>query len=135
MLDRIQQTERNVQKQPVGVLLKRASRLRCPRCGEGVLFIGFFRMHTRCDGCNLKYERDHGYFLGSTYINYGLTAVTVTVSYIVLHFMLEIDNRTLAVPLTAESVIIPLLFFRYARSLWLAMDCFFDTTGFESDDG
>jgi hypothetical protein len=52
--------------------------------------------------------------------------VTITVLYIVLHFLLEINNRTLA---------LPLLFFRHARALWIAIDCFFDAAGFESDDG
>jgi uncharacterized protein (DUF983 family) len=130
-----QPTEPNVPKRPLGVVLKRAVKLRCPRCGDGRLFVGYFTMHARCADCNLKYERDPGYFLGSTYINYGLTAVTITVLYIVLHFMLEFNNRTLAFPLTALCVAVPLLFFRHARALWIAIDCFFDAAGFESDDG
>ena len=43
-------------------------------------------MYERCPNCKLKYERGPGYFLGSAYLNYGLTAVIITVSYITLRF-------------------------------------------------
>ena len=61
--------EANVSRQPPTTLLKRALRLRCPRCGGGRLFAGYFRMYAHCPNCNLKYEQDPGYFLGATYIN------------------------------------------------------------------
>ena len=41
----------------LGDLLLRAFRLRCPRCGEGKLFAGWFEMHAKCSNCRLKYER------------------------------------------------------------------------------
>ena len=122
-------------RKPTGVYLKRAMRLRCPRCGEGPLFAGLFRMHTHCERCRLKYERAPGYFLGSTYINYGLTALVVTALYIGLHFGMNIDNGLLAFPLVAICIAIPVAFFRHSRALWLAMDICFDSTGFESDEG
>jgi len=115
---------------PLGTILKRALRLRCPHCGGGRLFVGYFKMHTHCPGCNLKYERAPGYFLGSTYINYGLTAVL----YVALHFGIRFDNRTLSRPLAAMCVLVPLYNFRYARSLWLAIDCYFDVAGFDPDN-
>ena len=37
---------------------------RCPRCGEGMLFRGWFRMRSQCDWCGLVYEREPGFFLG-----------------------------------------------------------------------
>ncbi len=98
------------------------------------MFAGYFKMHARCPNCNLKYERAPGYFLGSTYINYGMTTVLLTVLYVALHFGAGFGNRTLSGPLAATCVLVPLLFFRYARSLWLALDCFFDVSGFDSDN-
>ena len=114
-----------------GTAFGRALRLRCPRCGKGRLFAGWFRMVPECSDCQLKYERAPGYFLGSAYFNYGATALILTVSYMSLHFGAGFSNRALTPPLAAICVIFPLFFFRYARSLWLAMDCFFDVTGFE----
>ena len=114
------------QRLELGTALSRAIRLHCPVCGHGRLFAGWFRMHERCDGCGLKYERDPGYFLGSAYINYGLTAVILTAAYIGLHFGAGYSNRTLTPWLVTFCVLFPLVFFRYARAYWLAMDCYFD---------
>jgi uncharacterized protein (DUF983 family) len=116
-------------------LLSRALHLRCPRCGEGPLFIGWFRMHERCSGCQLKYERSPGYFLGSTYINYGQTALTMSAAYLILHFGYNLPKEWLAPPLAAYCIVWPLLWFRYARALFLAFDCYFDATDFSSNDG
>lgn len=113
--------------------LARGLRLQCPRCGEGKLFAGWFRMHARCAGCGFKFERAPGYFLGSAYINYGVTAAILTAAYLSLHFGAGYTNRQLAGPLAAFCVVFPLFFFRYARALWLAMDCYFDTEGREED--
>ena len=118
----------------LGTVIGRALRLRCPCCGGGRLFRGWFRMHENCPDCGLKYERAPGYFLGSAYINYAITAVALTVLYVGLHFGAELSNRTLAAPLAIFCVVLPLFLFRYARSLWLAIDSYIDTTGFERQE-
>jgi hypothetical protein len=92
-------------------------------------------MQDQCPQCQLRYERAPGYFLGSAYVNYGFIALTMTVMYMVFHFGMQISNQVLAGPLIAYCVIVPLVLFRYARSWWLAMDCYFDPTSFaESED-
>jgi uncharacterized protein (DUF983 family) len=115
-------------------LVMRALRLRCPRCGEGRLFSGWFTMPVRCSRCGLKYERAPGYFLGSTYINYGLTALGLVVAYTGLHFGLGLTNRQLAPWLAGFCVLFPLWAFRYARALWLALDCHFDPHVLSDED-
>lgn len=35
-------------------------------------------MHERCRVCELKFEREEGYFLGAMYIGYGLGLVAIT---------------------------------------------------------
>jgi uncharacterized protein (DUF983 family) len=107
-------------------LMLRALKLRCPRCGEGKLFRGLFRMHERCSHCGLKFERAPGYYLGSSYVNYGLTAIALLFAYVILHYKMGLTNTQLAGPLTAFCVVFPLLAFRHARALWLAMDCRWD---------
>ncbi|MCA9117997.1 MAG: DUF983 domain-containing protein [Planctomycetaceae bacterium] len=118
---------------PASVILGRALRLRCPRCGDGHLYEGLAKMYERCSSCQLKYERAPGYFLGSTYINYALTALVITVLFIVLRFKVEVARETLLWPMLALCLLLPVLLFRHARSLWLAMDSYFDAEGFRSD--
>ena len=55
---------------------------RCPRCRAGSMFRysifrGFPKMHERCPVCDLKFNREPGYFLGAMYISYGLGIVIV----------------------------------------------------------
>lgn len=69
-----------------GTLVWRSVRLRCPVCGRGKLFAGWFKMHSRCGVCDAKFEREAGFFLGSIYFNYGLTALVVAIAYPVLLF-------------------------------------------------
>ena len=111
--------------------ISRAMRLRCPRCGKGKLFPGYLKMHRNCPDCKFTFERDPGYFLGSTYINYALTAGITTVSYVGLHFGFGIPNSRLLPFLITFCGLFPVVFFRYARSLWLSLDCYFDRTGAE----
>jgi uncharacterized protein (DUF983 family) len=56
---------------------------RCPRCRLGsifryYIFRGFPKMHERCPVCNLKFDREPGYFLGAMYVSYGLGIVIVS---------------------------------------------------------
>lgn len=107
-------------------ILVRALRLRCPRCGEGYIFRDWWRMRQQCDWCGLVYEREPGFFLGSVYVNYGLTALLITAAYFALFFADVLPQRTVLWLLVAFCLLFPLWFFRYARSLWLAFDEYWD---------
>lgn len=119
---------------PPSTLVQRALRLRCPRCGTGRLFSGWFTMPERCRACGFRYERAPGYFLGSSYINYGLTAVVLIAGYLVLHYGFGLTNKAVAPWLATFCVLFPLWAFRYARALWLALDCHFDRSVLEDDE-
>lgn len=109
--------------------ISRGLSLRCPMCAEGRLFVGWVRMRERCETCGFRFDRGPGYFLGSTYINYGITTLTTTATYIWLRFGLGVAKAVLVPGLVAFCVIFPLVFFRYARSLWLSLDCWLDQQG------
>lgn len=114
-------------------LLSRALRLKCPQCGQSKMFHHWLGMNPSCAHCGLKYEREPGYFLGSIYVNYGLTAITTTAAYITFHFILAYPNLYVVPPLVAFCVIFPVIFFPFARAYWLAMDLSFDAYRNEED--
>lgn len=95
-------------------------------CGRGKLFRGWFAMHTHCSECGVTFERDPGFFLGSIYFNYGLTALIVAIAYPVLLFTKTVPEKPLLWGSLAFTLLFPLWFFRYARSLWLGFDQFVD---------
>ena len=104
------------------ILLKRSLRLKCCLCGQGSLFKGWFRMHPSCSHCGHVYEREPGFFLGSVYINYGLTALVICVVYPILIYRATITPRALLISATIFMIIFPIWFFRYARALWCGFD-------------
>jgi uncharacterized protein (DUF983 family) len=101
----------------VAALLKQ----RCPRCLEGKVFEGVFRMHERCPICGLAFEREPGYFAGAMYVSYGLGIIATLPIWLPMAWL----GRPLGeVALASGSLLIvssPALF-RYARVLWLYLD-------------
>ena len=112
-----------------GQAVSRGLRLRCPACAQGKLFRDLFRMNPQCSDCGFRFERPAGYFLGSTYINYGCTSFVTTVSYVTLLFGCGVSKERLLPGALAFCLIFPLVFFRFARSLWLSLDCCLDRVG------
>jgi hypothetical protein len=79
-------------------------------------------MHNVCLECDLKFEREQGYFVGAIYVNYAATVMIAVPGFFILDALTGIDiNRQLAI-WVPFAVIFPLIFFHHSRSLWLALD-------------
>jgi uncharacterized protein (DUF983 family) len=100
----------------------RAARLTCPRCGVGRLFCGLFAMDDACRHCGLDFKREPGFYLGSIYINYGITALGAGGLYLLLVHGLGLSREKALAACLAVAVLFPVWFFRYARSFLLAID-------------
>jgi uncharacterized protein (DUF983 family) len=100
----------------------RALRLRCPRCGRSPLYAGWFRMHERCATCGLRYEREQGYFVGAIYLNYAATVGVAAGTVLLLDSIVGLSLAQQIVLGVALAALVPVLFFRYSRSLWLSVD-------------
>jgi uncharacterized protein (DUF983 family) len=104
---------------------------RCPRCREGrifrySIFRGFPKMCERCSVCDLKFQREEGYFLGAMYISFGLALVIIALIAVLLWAVtgwwitrVTIWAVVLFLPLAPA---ISLL----ARVLWIYLDQAFD---------
>ena len=100
-------------------------RLRCPRCGQEKLFRGLFAMQDDCGTCGLHYEREAGYFVGAIYVNYAATTVMSLGGFFLLDSMIDLSMYQQIALWAFFSTVFPLWFFRYSRSLWLALDHIF----------
>jgi uncharacterized protein (DUF983 family) len=65
-------------------------------CGRGKLFRDWLAMHKQCPHCGATFEREPGFFLGSIYVNYGLTALIVAIAYPALMFNRILSESALA---------------------------------------
>ena len=111
--------------------LRRALRLRCPRCGRAPLFDGLVRMRERCAACGLVFEREPGYFIGAIYINYALTIGLALCGYFLLEAWLQPSPGWQVGVWGTFAVLFPLWSFRYSKALWLALDHLVDPRGGE----
>jgi len=83
-------------------------------------------MNDCCTKCGLDFRREPGFYLGSIYFNYGLTAMVVTIAYVGAMVSGHGQNPALFWSAGAFCVLFPIWYFRYARSLWLGMDHYWD---------
>ncbi|OLC94115.1 MAG: DUF983 domain-containing protein [Acidobacteria bacterium] len=100
---------------------------RCPRCRLGGIFRysiwrGLPRMFERCPVCDLRFEREPGYFLGAMYISFvlGLSVVALiaAVLWVVTGWGFTKDTIwavVLFLPLTPMITL-------FARVLWIYLD-------------
>jgi uncharacterized protein (DUF983 family) len=106
------------------VLLARGITKRCPLCGSGHLFTGWFTMKDRCPRCAFPLERVEGHWMGAlgmnTIVSFGALFVAVVAGFVITY------PDTPLVPLmaivTAVGILVPLLFFPFSKTLWSAID-------------
>lgn len=105
-------------------MLRRAARLRCPRCGGGGLFTRWFGMVPVCPTCRLDFEREEGYWTGAMMVNLAVTEGVFLVVFVglVLATAPDVPWRTVLIVVVALNLALPLVFFPFSRTLWLAGD-------------
>jgi len=79
-------------------------------------------MHERCPVCDLKFEREEGYFLGAMYIGYGLGLGTITIFGLVLWWWTDWTFQKIVI--AAVLLFLPFAPFLtlFARVLWIYLD-------------
>lgn len=103
-------------------ILVRGLKLKCPNCGLGPLYVSLFRMNKICDYCDLVFEREQGYFIGAIYINVIATETTLLLTLLIYGLITGTIKQQILTILFVLAIVLPLLFFRHSRSLWLSID-------------
>jgi uncharacterized protein (DUF983 family) len=105
-------------------LFGRAFILRCPHCGKGPVLQHWLKLRVKCGSCELRLQRgEHDSFTGSMFIlftlvglvGYAILAITMAATEVTPWDLLE---NGLPVLVLVEL----LLFFPFAKLLWLAFD-------------
>ena len=113
----------------VGRLLGRALRRRCPVCGRGAMFDGWFSLRARCVHCEFSFERgeEDDYWLGAYLLNFIATEVVFA------GLLLAILIATWPSPPwtgliwigAVQMIVTPIVFYPFSKTFWLAADLVF----------
>ncbi len=107
-------------------MLRRGMRRRCPRCGSGGLFRTWWSIRDRCPRCGLRFVREEGYFTGVYLVNFGVVLAVLFVVVMAYAVYLAENPGTSVVPAlvvgSAIAVVLPLVFYPFARTIWIALD-------------
>jgi uncharacterized protein (DUF983 family) len=97
---------------------------RCPRCGQGRLFIRWFDLPERCPRCGLSFDRGDGFWLGSMAINLGVTELVFGAFALsmILATWPDVPWTLLTVLAVALNAVVPVLFYPWAKTIFLAVD-------------
>ncbi len=109
---------------PFLVQAGRAFRRRCPRCGAGGMFTSWFRTAPHCSACGMTFERDEGDWTGAVAINLVVTEAVFGIVLIggALLTWPDVPWVTLMMGGAALNAAVPVLFYPYAKGLWIALD-------------
>jgi len=100
---------------------------RCPLCGRGGLYDGWFTMKERCPGCRYRFDREEGFFFGAYVMNLAITEGLVLLMAVVpLIAILAVNPDASVVPFLVSglvaAVVAPIAFYPFSRTLWSAVD-------------
>jgi uncharacterized protein (DUF983 family) len=82
-------------------------------------------MYERCPVCGWKYEREEGYWTGAIAINLVVTELLIAAVAIPLAVWLALTQQPVTLLIIVGipiPFILPLLFFRHSKSLWMSVD-------------
>jgi uncharacterized protein (DUF983 family) len=120
----------------LATLVGRALLRRCPRCGARGIWQSWFKMKHACPVCGLVFERgeSHDFFIGAYLINLVVAESTAVIVAAAMWIVLgsRVSFNVLWGASMALAVLMPVLFYPFARELWLAFDLYFRP--FESGD-
>ena len=99
---------------------------KCPQCHKGKVLkfppyqLGkLLETEELCSHCNLKFEKEPGFFYGAMYVSYALTSGFFIVSYILQLTVLELPITQFAILMVSALLLTFPLIARWSRLLWL----------------
>ena len=95
---------------------------RCPACGGGRVFKGFYALNAACDRCGARFHQDGSPTVGAMIINMFITMLLGFIGAIPLVIKTTPDTLMLALlGWLAGLALFSTVFYRFARGLWVGI--------------
>ena len=100
---------------------------KCPKCNKGKIFINrgslllfkIPKMNAVCVECDLKFEREPGFFFGAMFVSYALAVGQMIISLIVFWSLINFSPLRVFLIIVMISVLLGAVNYRVSRSIWI----------------
>ena len=100
---------------------------KCPNCKKGDVFetkgsiflLRMPKMNERCKTCNLKFEKETGFFFGAMFVSYALAVAEMIASLILFWLLMDLSPLIVFVIITVIAFITSTFNFRLSRTIWI----------------
>jgi uncharacterized protein (DUF983 family) len=100
---------------------------KCPQCRKGDMFkykwwkvSKFVKFYQICKVCQLRFDREPGFFYGAMYISYAMIVAMVTTTWFILYFVFRDPVfEVYVISIIVLNIVLLPMFFRYSRVLYL----------------
>ncbi|CAN5568485.1 hypothetical protein BH24ACT26_BH24ACT26_10830 [soil metagenome] len=108
-------------------LVVRALRRRCPVCGVGTPFTGWFRMTETCPHCGYRFEREDGYWVSAMIVNTAVTEVLFGIIFVavLIATIPDVDWAPLLIVGLVTNTLVPVFFYPLSKTVWVALNIYF----------
>lgn len=105
----------------------------CPHCRQGKIFRSFWKMHETCSVCQIRYEREDGYWMMSIFVAYTIYFAIIIPTFFA-QFFLEWEALPTAITLISVCLLTAPFVFRISRIVWLHIDELIDPRDKQAKD-
>jgi len=100
---------------------------KCPQCRKGDMFkykwwqlSKFVKFYQLCTECNLRFDREPGFFHGAMYISYAMIVAMVTTTWFILYFVFgDPAFEVYVASIVFLNIVLLPIFFRYSRVVYI----------------
>ena len=100
---------------------------KCPKCHQTNVFVSnkwynlkeFDKMNEICSCCNLKFEKEYGFYTGAMYVSYALMVGWFVFTWVLDSFLFKSETWQYLTFVTISMTLLIPLTFRHSRLLWI----------------
>ena len=103
---------------------------KCPNCRKGKVFkngiinlgFGFPKMNDNCESCNIKFEKEPGFFFGAMFVNYALGCAEALLTYLIAFQFFEKTFDLRIFPIIVIVILsLSIVNIKISRLIWIYM--------------
>lgn len=100
---------------------------KCPNCKKGNIFeskgniflLRMPKMNERCSHCNLKFEKETGFFFGAMFVSYALAVAEMVASLVIFWVFIDLAPLTVFMIIAVIAILTSTFNFRVSRAIWI----------------